>query len=545
MGAGVGLGVRFAASPFARASMGGGVNDFVAQQAVLAAEAEVMRYAFPGSAAAGGAPGHASARGMASAMGMLGTIEDEGEGMGRVGVGTSVGGAGAAGAAGGAGGAGVEEGEVEKYLKLGSEHATSAGIRIPGRGGEEGFYFGGGSHAAYNLPTLSLPFHPSSLPTHGFYGFPPSSGLAHLHGSGPAAGLHGWAPGGTGGGYGGHVGFGSFGQSQSLLLQGNLPTSHSHLDALNSLSRHPHGPHGPHGPHAPSLSHTHSQSLSAAHQSLSPLSPHVHPHSLTPPAALGASPHAPHPLTPPNAATPSGTHSPINPLSASASNSHVLAGHAGSVPANASQFPRRVRKTSFDHTVAKEGIGALGGLGGRHQVNGRPVWVEGGRGSTLVRCFLPTRRTCSFFVGQTARRCATCGGDASRGSATGLAVAVCIVRRGGRLRNCEHDRAIRVVGSATVVGAPGPITGDFAGPSTSQGVFPNPVPGANPITVASPVPGPGPEPGAGPVPGPSTSPVVRPASPGAGPSTGTGRRHGPRARRPDERVPQRRVQLQL
>jgi GATA-binding protein, other eukaryote len=33
-------------------------------------------------------------------------------------------------------------------------------------------------------------------------------------------------------------------------------------------------------------------------------------------------------------------------------------------------FPRHVRKTSFDHTVAKEGI--LAGLIGRHQVNGRP-----------------------------------------------------------------------------------------------------------------------------------------------------------------------------
>lgn len=34
-------------------------------------------------------------------------------------------------------------------------------------------------------------------------------------------------------------------------------------------------------------------------------------------------------------------------------------------------FPRHVRKTSFDHTVSKEGIFA--GLSGRHQVNGKPL----------------------------------------------------------------------------------------------------------------------------------------------------------------------------
>ena len=34
-------------------------------------------------------------------------------------------------------------------------------------------------------------------------------------------------------------------------------------------------------------------------------------------------------------------------------------------------FPRHVRKSSFDHTVAKEGI--TPGLGGRHQVNGKPT----------------------------------------------------------------------------------------------------------------------------------------------------------------------------
>ncbi|KAF7782530.1 transcriptional regulator family: GATA type zinc finger [Agaricus bisporus var. burnettii] len=34
-------------------------------------------------------------------------------------------------------------------------------------------------------------------------------------------------------------------------------------------------------------------------------------------------------------------------------------------------FPRHVRKTSFDHTVSREGI--LQNLGGRHQVNGKPI----------------------------------------------------------------------------------------------------------------------------------------------------------------------------
>lgn len=37
-----------------------------------------------------------------------------------------------------------------------------------------------------------------------------------------------------------------------------------------------------------------------------------------------------------------------------------------------SGFPRRVRKTSFDHTVAKEGLDEFRGRG-RHQVNGRPM----------------------------------------------------------------------------------------------------------------------------------------------------------------------------
>lgn len=49
------------------------------------------------------------------------------------------------------------------------------------------------------------------------------------------------------------------------------------------------------------------------------------------------------------------------------------------------QFPRRVRKTSFDHTVVRDGI--VRNAAGRHQVNGRPLPP----GSTLV--------SASVFVG--------------------------------------------------------------------------------------------------------------------------------------------------
>ena len=40
-------------------------------------------------------------------------------------------------------------------------------------------------------------------------------------------------------------------------------------------------------------------------------------------------------------------------------------------PPEKRSFPKHVRKTSFDHTVSKDGI--LTGLNGRHQVNGRPL----------------------------------------------------------------------------------------------------------------------------------------------------------------------------
>lgn len=49
---------------------------------------------------------------------------------------------------------------------------------------------------------------------------------------------------------------------------------------------------------------------------------------------------------------------------------HLHGAHPNVMHHQSYQFPRRVRKTSFDHTVSKEGIGRGGG---RHQVNGRPI----------------------------------------------------------------------------------------------------------------------------------------------------------------------------
>ncbi|KAF8530391.1 hypothetical protein BU17DRAFT_35644 [Hysterangium stoloniferum] len=55
-------------------------------------------------------------------------------------------------------------------------------------------------------------------------------------------------------------------------------------------------------------------------------------------------------------------------------------GFYGPPPPPPTNFPRRVRKTSFDHTVSREGIGRGGG---RHQVNGRPL-PPGERESTVM-----------------------------------------------------------------------------------------------------------------------------------------------------------------
>ncbi|KAG6842086.1 hypothetical protein C0991_002740 [Blastosporella zonata] len=48
--------------------------------------------------------------------------------------------------------------------------------------------------------------------------------------------------------------------------------------------------------------------------------------------------------------------------------------HIQGLPNQQRSFPRHVRKTSFDHTVSKDGI--LAGLSGRHQVNGKPLSPE-------------------------------------------------------------------------------------------------------------------------------------------------------------------------
>lgn len=69
-------------------------------------------------------------------------------------------------------------------------------------------------------------------------------------------------------------------------------------------------------------------------------------------------------------------HSPVfSPSSLPSSGLHGLAKvpsspHGPEHPAERT-FPRHVRKTSFDHTVSKDGI--LAGLSGRHQVNGKPI----------------------------------------------------------------------------------------------------------------------------------------------------------------------------
>lgn len=64
---------------------------------------------------------------------------------------------------------------------------------------------------------------------------------------------------------------------------------------------------------------------------------------------------------------------------------------AGRTAEGAVEFPRRVRKTSFDHTVT--GPEFVAGLGGRHQFNGRPVAP-----GTLRVSFCFQRRGCSELI---------------------------------------------------------------------------------------------------------------------------------------------------
>ncbi|KAI9509412.1 hypothetical protein F5148DRAFT_1187836 [Russula earlei] len=104
-----------------------------------------------------------------------------------------------------------------------------------------------------------------------------------------------------------------------------LPTLHEHTS-------HPHAPAFPTGPHG----HRYSYPISSDH------------HSTVLNAYTG------HPSSLPS----SGVHGLPRPLASEAA------------PVEQRSFPRHVRKTSFDHTVLKDGI--MPGILGRHQVNGRP-----------------------------------------------------------------------------------------------------------------------------------------------------------------------------
>ena len=61
----------------------------------------------------------------------------------------------------------------------------------------------------------------------------------------------------------------------------------------------------------------------------------------------------------------------LGPSSLPSTGLHGLIRTHGSHSHQPRTFPRHVRKTSFDHTVSKDGI--LQGLSGRHQVNGKPL----------------------------------------------------------------------------------------------------------------------------------------------------------------------------
>ncbi|KIJ49400.1 hypothetical protein M422DRAFT_246490 [Sphaerobolus stellatus SS14] len=146
--------------PFARASMGGGVNnDFIAQQSLLGSDVWLT----------------------AAGLSTIADDDEKAEQRDRF---------------------SLEENKMDKFLKFGSEHSTSSGINIPGREppsslpGHFGFSQNGGSfprydgtplqgssiagpstqHQQFNFPLSALntpAFHPSSLPAHGFYGPPP------------------------------------------------------------------------------------------------------------------------------------------------------------------------------------------------------------------------------------------------------------------------------------------------------------------------------------------------------------------------------------
>ena len=63
-----------------------------------------------------------------------------------------------------------------------------------------------------------------------------------------------------------------------------------------------------------------------------------------------------------------------HPSSLSSFEAHELSRTTESGASEQCSFPKNVRKTSFDHTVSKDGI--LASKSGRHQVNGRPQFTE-------------------------------------------------------------------------------------------------------------------------------------------------------------------------
>ncbi|KAF8274421.1 hypothetical protein EI94DRAFT_1713379 [Lactarius quietus] len=157
--------------------------------------------------------------------------------------------------------------------------------------------------------------------------------------------------------------------SKPSHMHGSLrPSADGKLDLQSSGS-------APHSrPNIPIANGRHSPASSTTHNPFSlpvvPEHPGHHPHA----AALHSGPHGTrysHPI-------PADHHSADldsyagHPSSLPSLGLYGLARAAASdaTPLEQRSFPRHVRKTSFDHTVSKDGI--LAGVLGRHQVNGRP-----------------------------------------------------------------------------------------------------------------------------------------------------------------------------
>ncbi|EPQ57047.1 hypothetical protein GLOTRDRAFT_120407 [Gloeophyllum trabeum ATCC 11539] len=104
-----------------------------------------------------------------------------------------------------------------------------------------------------------------------------------------------------------------------------------------------------------------------------PFFPHSNPQSGAPPFPDHNAPRFPHPGH--HQSLSAFTSPTIQPASLPAFGLHGLRLPPGGASVSESRtFPRRIRKTSFDHTVAKEGI--FSGIPGRHQLNGRPQEVD-------------------------------------------------------------------------------------------------------------------------------------------------------------------------